>query len=335
MKTHVLFLMMVLLFLLAYQPPVLAGSGDQTGSKSVRIDKDYNAYKASGECEYIASACSVAGVLFDYSLRLYGGKAYVTFDVRGWDWLGCHVGIEDEYSYVQKLKVSIEVDGTEAWAKEMQYGEKPAPILIDLRGHKAVKFTAAVTKGDNYSLPCIMEPTLYKGQPPSNFSQPTNVPVTALPSNEYIMPATFAVDPKDLDTLAASLRTEVDADAALRTRVDEGQMALMTFILVDIPSQSVATNVAEDLSTAMIKNKFHLVERGQLDNVLKELKIQDTGLIDPSTAKEIGNLTGCDLILVGSISDRGQFVVINARLLETETGKALIAERVEMRKIQI
>jgi TolB-like protein len=39
--------------------------------------------------------------------------------------------------------------------------------------------------------------------------------------------------------------------------------------------------------------------------------------------------------LVGSISDRGNFVVINARLLETKTGKAIVASRVEMRKISI
>lgn len=55
-----------------------------------------------------------------------------------------------------------------------------------------------------------------------------------------------------------------------------------------------------------------------------------------SGALEIGKLTGCTLILVGSISDRGGFVVVNARLLETATGDAVAAaESVEMRKIPI
>jgi len=62
----------------------------------------------------------------------------------------------------------------------------------------------------------------------------------------------------------------------------------VTFTLVDIPSPSVATNVAEHLSDALINIDFNLVDRGQLDKILKELKIQDTALIDPATAHKIG-----------------------------------------------
>jgi hypothetical protein len=58
-------------------------------------------------------------------------------------------------------------------------------------------------------------------------------------------------------------------------------------------------------------------------------------LINPATAQKIGQMSGCDIIIVGSIQDQGQFVVINARMLETSSGKALAAERVEMRKIPI
>ena len=178
----------------------------------------------------------------------------------------------------------------------------------------------------------IADPKLYKGTtpptPPVVGGKTTTITATGAPAN-------FAVDPKDLDALANQLRTTVDADPQLSQRVATGQIALMSFSLLDISSASVATNVAEDLSTALIKKRFQLVERGQLDKILKELKIQDSGLIDPKTAQQLGLGTGCDLILVGSISDRGQFIVINSRLLDTTTGKAVVAERVEMRKIDI
>ena len=85
----------------------------------------------------------------------------------------------------------------------------------------------------------------------------------------------------------------------------------------------------------MILADFQTVERGQLDKALKELKIQDSALIDPATAQKLGQITGCNVIMVGSISDRGQFIVINARLLETSTGQTLTAERVECRKVPI
>jgi len=250
----------------------------------------------------------------------------VTLDIRGWDYLSFSVAIRDDGR--DNNEFAVKIDAEEVWRQNVKRGEVPIFMTLDIRGHDSITLIAKETQDAGG----FMEPRLYKGEPPSDAVQSTEASPVKSPS---IAPATFAVDPKDLDTLAASIRTSVDADPDTKTRVEEGQMALMTFILLDIDSPTVASNVAEDLSTAMIKNKFHLVERGQLDKVLKELKIQDTGLIDPSTAKEIGNLTGCDLILVGSISDRGQFVVINARLLETETGKALIAERVEMRKITI
>jgi TolB-like protein len=147
--------------------------------------------------------------------------------------------------------------------------------------------------------------------------------------------APFVVDPNDLDKLASQLAENCANHPVAKEIMKKGNIAIATFDLIDISSPSVAKNAIEDLSTSMINKGFQLVERGQLDKVIKELKIQSSGAIDPKTAQEIGKLTGADLILVGSISDRGNFVVINARLLETKTGKAIVASRVEMRKIPI
>lgn len=146
--------------------------------------------------------------------------------------------------------------------------------------------------------------------------------------------AIFVLDPRDLDTLVVNLRKKVDNEPKAKTMVDNGKIALARFDLVNVPSESVARDVAEDMATALINNGFELVERGQLDKIFNELKIQDSGAINPATAKKLGEITGCDLILVGSISDRGNFVVINTRLLSTQTGQAVVAEKQEMRKIK-
>jgi TolB-like protein len=163
-------------------------------------------------------------------------------------------------------------------------------------------------------------------------------PSPETPSKEAPLPsesAPFVVDPNDLDKLASQLAENCANHPIAKEIMKKGNIAIATFDLIDISSPSVAKNAVEDLSTSMINKGFQLVERGQLDKVIKELKIQSSGAIDPKTAQEIGKLTGADLILVGSISDRGNFVVINARLLETKTGKAIVASRVEMRKIPI
>jgi len=100
----------------------------------------------------------------------------------------------------------------------------------------------------------------------------------------------------------------------------------------DRESRNVVVDLAEDLSTSMIRAGFNLVERAQLDKACEELRLQDTALIDPVTASRLGQMTGCGVIVVGSISDRGGLIVINARLVETATGRALAADRVQIRR---
>jgi len=119
----------------------------------------------------------------------------------------------------------------------------------------------------------------------------------------------------------------------VKSKVEEGRVAVATFKPIGALPAQIAASVAADLCTAMINSEFELVERAQLDKVLGELKIQDTALVDPETAKRIGMQAGCDLMLLGEITDSDALVVINARLMETETGKSVVAGRVELRKI--
>jgi TolB-like protein len=67
--------------------------------------------------------------------------------------------------------------------------------------------------------------------------------------------------------------------------------------------------------------------------VLQQLKVTDGTLLDPATPQQIGTQTNCDFLLVSSLSDRGQTVVINLRLVDTATGQAMMANRTEAAKI--
>ena len=236
-------------------------------------------------------------------------------------------GIDDEHGG-GPTALEVCIDGQLVKTYKAESGQIPVPVLVSLNGATALKLKID-EKGLNQSV--VLQPNLLS-RPSTSPPAGANASGAVAPANG---PAPFVVDPNDLEKLAVALRKRVDQKPEMKQRIAKGQVALMTFTLVDIPSASVATNVAEDLYTSMINNDFPLVERGQLDKILKELKIQDTALIDPKTAQKIGQLSGCDVIVLGSISDRGQFVVINARLMETATGKSLAAERVEMRKIPI
>jgi len=312
---------------------LLLGTGAAGSAAPTEKALSSEAKVIAGDWVYRSDTISIAGQPFDGYGTPPTVPPFATFDVRGWDWLQAAIGIRDG-DYAQKCEVSLEVDGEQIWHKRLVQGEKAYSVSIPLTGRRSVTIRHDCDMNDSYPHTItIAEPKLIKGLaqgPPTPPSAPT-----PNPGPGGTVSAPFAVDPRDLDRLAADLRKKVDANESLKRRIENGQTAVATFDLIDVPSPPVARNVAEDLYTAMINSGFPLVERGQLDKWLKELKIQNMGLVDPKTAQRIGQLSGCDVILLGSISDRGQFVVINARLMDTATGKSLVADRVEMRKIAI
>lgn len=91
--------------------------------------------------------------------------------------------------------------------------------------------------------------------------------------------------------------------------------------------------VAEELITRLYdSSKFKVIERQLLNKVISEQKLSLTGVIDPASAKRLGNILGVDAIVSGTIADRGESLKVNARLISTETGEVFSAAAAEITK---
>jgi TolB-like protein len=140
---------------------------------------------------------------------------------------------------------------------------------------------------------------------------------------------------KAMQDLASKLCSKVAAD----TKEDKQKaVAVLDFELI-AKSESlrldkvVGRNVREDLSTAMGESQdIRVVERGQITSALKNLKMEQSGLVDAKNAKKLGKMVSADFVLVGSVSDRGDCVVINARMIYTETGQVKYSTSTELAK---
>ena len=66
-----------------------------------------------------------------------------------------------------------------------------------------------------------------------------------------------------------------------------------------------------------------IVERRELNRVLQELELGQSGAVDPSTAAEAGKLVGARYMIFGSIADLFGEVVLTARVVEVETGELI------------
>lgn len=126
------------------------------------------------------------------------------------------------------------------------------------------------------------------------------------------------------------LATQISATAAKQSKQ---KIAVLPFHELDGQSTVLGTYVAEDLVTNLVQlGNFSVVERQLLHKVLGELKIEQTGAIDPATAKQVGKLAGVDSIITGSITDLATFIAVNCRLIDTSTGEVFGAAKVTFAK---
>lgn len=100
------------------------------------------------------------------------------------------------------------------------------------------------------------------------------------------------------------------------------KLAILDFTKLDGSVDNFGRYVAERLITSLFLTKrFQVIERRQLDKILAELKLNLSDLIDPKNAQRFGRVYGVDAIASGSVSELATTVEVNARLIETETGR--------------
>lgn len=90
----------------------------------------------------------------------------------------------------------------------------------------------------------------------------------------------------------------------------------------DIESLEINEYVTDALMEAVYSTgKIRIIERAKLDNILKELKLQNSGLIDDATAKQIGKVAGVDYICYGSLSEVEELYFVKVKAIDVQTGE--------------
>jgi len=139
---------------------------------------------------------------------------------------------------------------------------------------------------------------------------------------------------------AADLKEGVEQVAVqLAKSVPEGRVFRVA--VTDFPDLQGVTSdlgryIAERLTTRLSQApKFRVIERRRLSLVLGELKFSMSDLVDPSKAKRLGQMLGVEGLVVGSISDLGNQVEVDARIIEIETSNILPGVSASISKDQV
>jgi TolB-like protein len=96
-------------------------------------------------------------------------------------------------------------------------------------------------------------------------------------------------------------------------------------------SEQEAEILTDRLTTKMISlDKYQVVERNNMDKILKEQKFQNSGCTDSECAVEIGQLLNSDYIIIGSVNKFGDTYAVDARLIDVGLGKSIISAEFSM-----
>ncbi len=120
----------------------------------------------------------------------------------------------------------------------------------------------------------------------------------------------------------------VDSFSSMAKRVIdiENIEAMPRFAFVTLASDFEEQEINEYLTDALMESvystgKIKIVERSKLDKIISELELQNSGIIDDATAKQVGKLAGVDYIVYGNATDVENTFYIKVKVTDVQTGE--------------
>lgn len=112
------------------------------------------------------------------------------------------------------------------------------------------------------------------------------------------------------------------------------RVAILAFPYHDGKISSGSSIISERLTTDFVgKRNIQVVERRLIQKILDEQRLNETGAIDPETAKMMGQVLGTHAIVTGTLIDlENAQTEVNARIIRAETGEILSAGKATIRR---
>jgi TolB-like protein len=135
-------------------------------------------------------------------------------------------------------------------------------------------------------------------------------------------------DDRPLPKTEPAAKEPTEPEPAATTAVGERlSIAVLPFASKGIGRELGEIDLLDKIITELVNlNRFKVIERAQLEKILAEQKLGMSGVLDASTAAQIGKGIGVDAVMIGSITQGGNSVTIDARLIDTETATIISAK---------
>ncbi len=113
---------------------------------------------------------------------------------------------------------------------------------------------------------------------------------------------------------------------AMAVTAESNNVAVLDFHAKDVPAKqaSIITDIVR--GTVVKSGKYNVLDRANMDSILKEQSFQQTGCTDAACAVKIGKLLSMQYMIVGTLSKLGSTYILSAELISVESGKIIKSE---------
>ena len=129
-----------------------------------------------------------------------------------------------------------------------------------------------------------------------------------------LMPVTAEAYEQELRRLSGEMAQKISA-------AQKSTLAVVDFTDLQGDVTALGRFLAEEFSVALAGagQGFRVIDRTHLTIILREHKLAESGVIDPSTARQLGKIAGVQALITGSLTPFGDSVRIAVKILDTES----------------
>lgn len=125
------------------------------------------------------------------------------------------------------------------------------------------------------------------------------------------------------------------ADVVVNKRANFKKIKRLAIFPISSPRKSASYQIATELTTEFLRAGFDVVDRSQMNRIIRELKLSATGMVDQSKAAEVGKLAGADAVVTGIAKldrRRGRLIYLNIKMINVETSSVVVSARTRGRQ---
>lgn len=142
----------------------------------------------------------------------------------------------------------------------------------------------------------------------------------------------FSLQLSSLSMAAGTLEEGMEelADAIVKNSLahDKTSIAISSFPHTNGDQSELSNYLSDELVLKLFnvpESNISIMERSQLNKIFQEMSFTQSGVVDSKSIQQLGQLHGVDALVLGSITEMGESIRINARLTDTETGRVFSA----------